>query len=176
MGRKGLPFDSNLLRRCVNFFYNFVPYSLSCTICEYFANNTIDHAMYNLKPKNRFLSQHPFVNDTLPVRLLSGTINLKKNIQEFTEDGVLFVNEKHVTKCDAVILATGYDISYPFMNESYIWSKDHKIELYKYVFSPHLKHAHTLALIGLVQVYGPAIPVSEQQSRWFVQLMKGKEV
>lgn len=37
-----------------------------------------------------------------------------------------------------------------------------------------MSHPETLGFIGLVQVFGPAIPVSEMQARWFVQNLLGK--
>ena len=173
VGRKGVPFDGNLIRRCINTLFNTFPYSLVCSVYEYIVNSSFDHYLYGLKPKNRIFSQHPFVNDVLAVRILSGLIILKNNIKEFTEDGVIFMGENQVTKCDIVIMATGYEIFYPFLDQSLIWSKEKEIQLYKFMFSPKLKHPHTMGLIGLVQAYGPAIPISEQQCRWYVQLMKG---
>ena len=47
------------------------------------------------------------------------------------------------------------------------------MQLYKYVFPPHISHA-TLAVIGLVQAIGAVMPISELQSRWFVNLLIGK--
>lgn len=114
------------------------------------------------------------VNDALPNRILSGTVVLKGDIREFTEDGILFEDEDEVVKCDAVILATGYEVCFPFLDHSILWTENNHVELYKYMFPPKLKHPHTLAAIGLIQAVGPAIPISEQQSRWFVQLMKGE--
>lgn len=113
------------------------------------------------------------VNDALPNRILSGTVIIKGDIEEFVEDGVIFKGESKVTPVDAVILATGYEVSFPFLDESILSTKDNEVKLYKYMFNPNLPHPHTLAFIGLIQAVGPAIPVSEMQARWFVHLMQG---
>lgn len=50
------------------------------------------------------------------------------------------------------------------------------IQLFKYMFNPHLEHPHTLAFIGLMQTIGPAIPIFEMQARWFCHLLEGNYV
>lgn len=85
----------------------------------------------------------------------------------------MFKGESEVTKCDAVILATGYKITFPFLSEKILPVKENKIRLYKHQFVPHLKHPHTLAIIGNIQPIGAILPISEMQSRWFAQLMAG---
>uniref|UniRef100_A0A3Q2WZ73 Flavin-containing monooxygenase n=1 Tax=Haplochromis burtoni TaxID=8153 RepID=A0A3Q2WZ73_HAPBU len=46
-------------------------------------NKIFDHALYNLKPKHRLFSQYPTLNDELPNRILSGTVQVKPNICRF---------------------------------------------------------------------------------------------
>lgn len=154
--------------------FNHVPFPILNAFVEYYLNERFDHGAYRIKPDHHVFAQHPMVNDALPNRILSGTVVLKGDIQEFNEDGIIFEGESEVVKCHAVILATGYEVSFPFLDKSILWTENNEVELYKYMFPPKLKHPHTLAAIGLIQAVGPAIPVSEIQSRWFVQLMKGK--
>ncbi|RWS00538.1 Dimethylaniline monooxygenase [N-oxide-forming] 5-like protein, partial [Leptotrombidium deliense] len=49
-----------------------------------------------------------------------------------------------------------------------------RVQLYKNVFQPKLKHPQTLAVIGLVQPLGAIFPIAELHSRWFCLLMKGQ--
>jgi dimethylaniline monooxygenase (N-oxide forming) len=49
-----------------------------------------------------------------------------------------------------------------------------QVELYKYVFSPKLKHPKTLAFMSLAQPIGALLPIGELQSRWFALLMANK--
>lgn len=85
----------------------------------------------------------------------------------------MFKGETDVTKCDAVVMATGYKIIFPYLSQDILPVKENKVRLYKHQFVPHLKHPHTLALIGLIQPIGAILPISEMQSRWFAQLMAG---
>jgi dimethylaniline monooxygenase (N-oxide forming) len=71
-------------------------------------------------------------------------------------------------------LATGYKISFPFVSQSLIPTDKNEVDLYKYVFSPKLKHPKTLAIISLIQPLGAILPVGELQSRWFALLMANK--
>jgi dimethylaniline monooxygenase (N-oxide forming) len=49
-----------------------------------------------------------------------------------------------------------------------------QVQLYKYVFSPKLKHSKTWAFISLAQPLGSLLPIGELQSRWFALLMANK--
>lgn len=151
----------------------FKSYNAICDELESKLNAKFDHETYKLKPKHRVLSAHPTMNDSLPNCILSGRVIVKGDIERFTENGIIFVGEDTVTKADAVILATGYQIKFPFLDKTVLSTDDNRIDLYKYSIPPHLKHP-TLALVGLIQPLGPIFPVSEMQCRWFMQLQTGK--
>lgn len=174
VGPKGEPFDATYLKRYLALLNKMTPLCIQSAIVERKLNERFDHKKYGVKPVHGVFSQHPMVNDALPNRILSGTVIVKSDIEQFTENGVIFRGESTVTPVDAVILATGYDVSFPFLDESIIWTQDNQVELYKYMFNPKLQHPHTLVVIGLIQAVGPAIPVSEMQARWFINLMQGE--
>lgn len=173
VGPFGIPFDMMYLRRIVFGIFDLVPYSLSCATTERFLNSRFDHKLYGLEPAHHVWSQHPMVNDALPNRILSGTVIVKGDIQEFVEDGVIFEGESHVTKCDVVVMATGYEVSFPFIDQSLVDTTGNQVPLYKYMFQPNLVHPETLCFIALTQPVGPLIPIAELQSRWFCQMMLG---
>lgn len=173
--RNGLPMDYMLLRRSNNLLKHLVPYSLVCHSVERELNQKFDHELYGLKPRHRVFGQHPFVNDALPNRILSGTVKIKKNVERFTEDGVVFQGENgKVTPVDVVILATGYETCFPFLGKEILDTSGTHIDLFKYAINPHLKRPESLMFIGLIQPYGPLIPISEIQARWFCQLQLGR--
>ena len=151
-----------------------LPFGLKCWLFETYANLWFNHNDYQLRPSHRLLSQHPFVNDSLPNRILSGTVVLKSDVKIFTENGVIFDGEENETICDVVFMATGYKLSIPFLSQDLIPTKNNRIFLYKWVFSPDLQHPKTLAFISMVQALFPIIPTGEQQSRWFAQLMANR--
>ncbi|XP_067133537.1 flavin-containing monooxygenase 5-like [Centruroides vittatus] len=170
VGSNGLPFDALYLCRFWNLLYHIVPFKINNSVIERMINNRFDHELYQLKPKHRILSQHPMVNDALPNRILSGTVVVKGPIKRFVRNGVIFEGEDFVTELDEVVLATGYVIKFPFLSEDIVSVKDNKVELYKYVIPPQLKH-RTLGVIGLIQIVGGLFPISEIQARWFVQVL-----
>lgn len=175
VGPQGKPFDTLFLRRSVNFLFNTVPYRMVCSTAENFINYHFDHSQYRIKPKHRIFEQHIMVNDALPNRILSGTIELKNNIERITETGVIFQGEHEEVPCDVIIMATGYKVHFPFIDQSLVPVVDNKVDLYKYVFAPNLQpHPETLAFIALAQPIGALFPIAEMHSRWYALIMSGK--
>jgi len=175
VGPAGKPFDTLFLRRWLNTLFNTVPYKVVCSFSENFINWHFDHSQYRIKPKHRIFEQHIMVNDALPNRILSGTIEMKNNIERITEDGVIFEGETEVTECDVIIMATGYKVDFPFIDQSLVPVVENKVDLYKYVFSPNLDpHPETLAFIALAQPIGALFPIAEMHSRWYALVMSGK--
>lgn len=173
VGPNGWPFDMMFLTRFIQFVWSILPYAIICSITEKFLNGRFDHKRYGLQPNHRVWSQHPTVNDALPNRILSGTVTVKGDIKEFTETGVIFDGDSEPTELDAVILATGYEVSFPFIEKEILDTSGNYCDLYKYAFVPHLTHPETLGFIALAQPTGPLIPIAELQVRWFCQLMEG---
>ena len=68
----------------------------SSKIGERQLNARFDHKKYGIKPSHGVFAQHPMVNDELPNRIISGTIQLKPNIKKFTENTVIFDNGRSV--------------------------------------------------------------------------------
>ncbi|XP_076308580.1 uncharacterized protein LOC143223999 [Tachypleus tridentatus] len=173
VGPNGSPFDAAFLRRYWNMIWQSIPFTLLCYFAERYINKRFNHETYNIKPDHRIFGQHPMVNDALPNRILSGTVIMKGNIKEFTQNGVIFEGEEKEHEVDVVILATGYNIKFPFVDENIFSFKNNEVDLYKYVVSPKLKHP-SLAFIALAQTVGALLPVGEIQARWFALLMTKK--
>lgn len=142
---------------------------------ESLLNFYLDHEKYGIKPKHRYTNQHPSICDELAHWVISGRVLIRSNVKEFTGNGVTFEGSDEAIECDSVVLGTGYDLGFPFLDESIIDVVDNRVELYKNVFNPRLDHPDSLAFIGLVQPLGAVFPVSELQSRWFAALMKGEK-
>ncbi|KAG8189433.1 hypothetical protein JTE90_012507 [Oedothorax gibbosus] len=173
VGPRGVPFDAAFVRRSFHMLQRWLPYNMICNFSEKLINDRFDHTLYNLKPKHRIWSQHPTVSDTLPIKLLSGTVVTRGGISRFTKHGVVFDGEQDETEVDAVILATGYKVKFPFLSDDVVRVVDNKVQLYKFIFPPHLPHS-SLAILGLVQPSGPGFPVGEMQCRWTSRIMSGK--
>ncbi|XP_075545121.1 flavin-containing monooxygenase 5-like isoform X1 [Dermacentor variabilis] len=173
VGPNGMPIDIFLATRLKNYMMRALPESVTNDYLENILNGFFNHEAYGLKPKHRYNAQHPTVNDALPNLILSGKVCVKKDIVEFTEDGVLFEGDDKVTLLDDVILATGYQIKFPFLPKDVVSVVDNQVQLYKYVFPPQLKHP-SLAIIGLIQPVGAIFPIAEMQSRWMAELLSEK--
>jgi len=115
------------------------------------------------------------MNDALPTKIMCGTVQVKSDIARFTENGVVFQGEQQETKCDVVILGTGYKFVVPFLSDKILpVLPGNRVRLYKHQFVPHIAHPETLGIIGLFQSVGAGIPVGELQVRWYALLNSGK--
>lgn len=171
VGDNGYPTDVVVSSRLLYFLKNILGDSVANSLLERRLNQRFDHAMFGLKPKHRFLSQHPTVNDDLPNRIISGRVKVKGNVKEFTETAAIFDDDSREDDIDAVVFATGYSFAFPFLEDS-VKVVENKISLYKNVFPPNLEKP-TLAIIGLIQPFGAIMPISELQGRWVTQVFKG---
>lgn len=172
IGPFGWPYDSWFATRFCDLIRHYVP-RFANWFAEKMAGFNFDHELYGLKPKHRFFQQHPSLSDTLPTCIMSGRVKVVRNIQEFTEYGMIFEGSDEVVQVDHVILATGYQMNFPFLDKSILSFNKNDAYLYKNMFNPTLPHPNTLALIGLVQPYGAGFPLGEIQARWYAGLMAG---
>jgi hypothetical protein len=69
-----------------------------------------------------------------------------------------------------VIYATGYRISFPFLDQTIFASDANEVELYKLVVPVDVPD---LFFVGLIQPVGALPPLAEQQARWVAQLLDG---
>lgn len=173
VGENGRPNDILLLRRSMYFLQTILPHSVVCTYTERILNRRFNHAAYNIKPNHRVWSQHPTVSDTLPVKMISGMVVARRGIKTFVPNGVIFEGEEDVTEVDVIILATGYQVKFPFLSDDVIRTDDNKVKLYKFMYPPHLPHP-SLVIMGLIQPSGPGFPPGEMQGRWAARVMSGK--
>ncbi|GFX88370.1 dimethylaniline monooxygenase 5 [Trichonephila clavipes] len=104
----------------------------------------MDHKRFGIKPYHSVASQHPTVNDEIQYKLLGGSIIPKKDVKEFSQNGVLFDGDEEMTPIDVVVFATGFSVKFPFLTDDILRvRKNNKVQLYKNMFPPQLKY-HTL--------------------------------
>ncbi|XP_033728026.1 dimethylaniline monooxygenase [N-oxide-forming] 5-like [Pecten maximus] len=169
---KGLPNDMESYRRYLLVLQRGIPKSILEWGMIRKSNKQFDHKAYSLRPDHGFFSQHPTINDDLPNRIASGSIIVKPNIKRFLDNGVEFEDGTTEKDIDAVILATGYKYNFPFLDTSLIEVKGNRVDLYKHLFPPNLKH-NTLVLVGIMQQIGAVFPISELQCRLSARVFKG---
>lgn len=173
VGDNGVPSDLMFNNRMRGWFIQMLPVGFINNVGEKQLNKRFNHKLYGLKPAHRIFSQHPMVNDDLPNRILSGTVSVKPNVQEFRGSSVVFEDGTVEDDIDLVVFATGYTFSFPFLSSHVLPVSKNKVSLYKYVYPPALERP-TLAIIGLIQPLGAIMPISEMQARWATRVFKGR--
>jgi len=76
-----------------------------------------------------YIEQHPFVNDDLANRILCGSVIVKPNVKEFTTDGhgVIFKDGSKIDHIDCVLMATGFNIAFPYLDEKILAVKNNRV-------------------------------------------------
>ncbi|NXY51622.1 FMO4 monooxygenase, partial [Ceuthmochares aereus] len=167
----GFPCDMVNTTRFNHFLDWLLPSALTNRIRFRKFNSWFNHANYGLA-STKSSKFKIIVNEELPFCLLSGTVILKPKVKEFTENSALFEDGTAEENIDVVLFATGYNFSFPFLDESVRSLIDDNRSLYKCIFLPQLEK-QTLAIIGLVQLTGSVMVGSEMQARWVTGIFAG---
>ncbi|CAJ0595987.1 unnamed protein product [Cylicocyclus nassatus] len=174
MHSRGMPLDTCMSRRFVYYVLFSLPRSIRAWQAHRSINSRFDHAAYGLQPKHDVFGAHTTQNDELPFRICSGTVVVKPNIEKFIEHDVYFTDGSWAKDIDYVVLSTGYDITFPIVeNGELIKVKNNQVDLYKYMFPLDQPH-NTLAVIGLIQPLGSIMPIAEMQARVFFSVLSGE--
>lgn len=123
-------------------------------------------------PESPILSQHPTVSQDVLRLVKDGQITVHRGISRTTEDEVVFSDGRR-TECDVIIYATGYRITFPFLDDTVVQVEDNQVDLYRRVVPPDTPG---LYFVGLIQPVGALPPLAEQQARWVAQLIDGTAV
>lgn len=130
-----------------------------------------DYATYGLqRPSFGILQSHLTMNSELLYYLRHGRVHPRRDIARFEGDTVHFVDGK-AEQYDAIIAATGFRISFPFFDKSFLDFDDGKdVPLYLHVF--HADHP-SLFFCGLVQPLGSIWPLSDLQAKLIASFIAG---
>lgn len=122
------------------------------------------------KPKHPFGHTHPTISNEIHIRLGSGDVIPKPNIARLAGNTVEFADGSQV-EADVLIYATGYRISFPFLDPSLIDAKGNDIALYERIFDPRYPD---LLFLALVQPLCAMMPIAEEQSKVMAAYLKGE--
>ncbi|HEX8123081.1 MAG TPA: NAD(P)-binding domain-containing protein [Solirubrobacteraceae bacterium] len=122
------------------------------------------------KPDHRMGQAHPTVSGRIHDRIQHGKVTPKPNIARLHRDEVEFADGTRV-HADVVVYCTGYKITFPFFDETFISAPDNHIELFWRVFEPSIPN---LAFIGLLQPLGAIMPLAEAQGQWVAEYARGE--
>lgn len=120
-------------------------------------------------PNHRFFEAHPTQSVELPLRLGSGDLRAKGDIDRFDGSTVHF-SDGTSEDFDVVVHATGYNITFPFFDPEFISAPDNHIRLYKRIFKPGIDD---LAFVGFAQAVPTLFPFVECQTRCVAAWARG---
>lgn len=153
-----------------------IPPWIPMPIAQFFANLLIRYGVGKMedfglpKPDHKFGSAHPTISQDLLVRLGRGDINPKPNIDKFNGKLVEFTDGTSV-EADVVIYCTGYDVKFPFFDESFLSAKENYLPLFFRMIQPDRKN---LFFVGLMQPLGAVMPLAEFQGKWIAEYLTGE--
>ena len=113
----GLPADLQLTRFISSLFRSLLS-SVVSGKCEKLANARLDHVLYGIQPSHSILTRPMVVNDDLPSRILSGSVQVRPGIDRLTSSGVQFTDGTCVDDVSTIICATGNSVIFVNENEN----------------------------------------------------------
>ena len=130
-----------------------------------------DQARYGVpKPKHAIWQEHATLSQELLPYVGHGWIGIKPNVRELRGNEVSF-DDGTSRPIDAIIYATGYKTTFPFIDRSLFEVTDGRVSLYRRIIPPALPG---LFMVGLVQPVGPTIPLVEIQACWIASVLAGE--
>lgn len=121
-------------------------------------------------PDHEILTAHPTVSSDLLQRVGNGDIAVKPDVEQLEGDQVKFVDDS-VEPFDAIIYATGYNISFPFFDPTFLSAPDNVLPLFKRIFVPGIDN---LMLIGFAQAIPSIIGFVQDQAAWVAAYLAGE--
>jgi dimethylaniline monooxygenase (N-oxide forming) len=129
-----------------------------------------DQRRFGLKrPEHPMWREHATLSQELLPYLGHGWISMKPNIKHLNGAEVEFEDGSRES-FDAIIFATGYKTTFPFLDKALFDPDKEVTNLYRRMIS--VKHPG-LIFAGLVQPVGPTIPLVEIQGRWLAKVLSG---
>jgi len=121
-------------------------------------------------PDRPMFAQHPAVSSDLLHYVGHGKVKMKPDIDYKDIHDVVFKDGSRAA-VDAIIYATGYNISFPFLDDTVMNPENNEISLFQLTVHPDY---NGLYFVGLCQPLGAVMPIAERQSVWIADLIEGK--
>ena len=101
-------------------------------------------------PENKIYENHPVINSKIKEIIGHGKINIYPEITDINKNKITFKNNKNI-KADIIVLATGFNLKYPFIDKHYLNWKDNMPDLYLNMFNPKY---NSLFMLGMYMSLG----------------------
>jgi dimethylaniline monooxygenase (N-oxide forming) len=123
-------------------------------------------------PTHKPGQSHPVQSERIRERLAAGAVTARPAIERLDGDRVVFVDGTSAP-ADLVIWATGYRVSFPFLDAALVAARDNELPLWKRAVHPDLPG---LYFLGLLQPLGAVMPLAEAQAAWIAETLLGDYV
>ena len=121
------------------------------------------------KPDHEPLDAHPSVSGEFLTRVGCGDITPKGAMERLVGDGVQFVDGTR-EPFDAIVWATGYNVTFPFFESPDLTPVENHFPLYKRMVKPGYE---SLFFLGLAQPLPTLVNFAEQQSKLIAKAIEG---
>jgi dimethylaniline monooxygenase (N-oxide forming) len=115
-------------------------------------------------------AERPTLSEGFIPALEAGRIEPRPEISAFDASSLKFTDGSEAD-ADVVLWATGYQPGFPFLDDEVLGCPADELALYRRIAHPTQRN---LFFIGFTRVICSLWPVSEQQAKWLVGVMKGK--
>jgi len=122
------------------------------------------------EPDHRPLQSHPTVSQDLLSRIGHGDVAVKPAIRELRGSEVAF-EDGSVETLDTIIWCTGYRVSFPFFESSFLEVRDNLLPLWNRTVLPGVDN---LFFVGLYQPLGSIMQPAELQGRIIGECLLGR--
>jgi hypothetical protein len=121
------------------------------------------------RPPHRLLEQIPIVSSDLVPALQTRAVTVKPAVARLDGERVAFADGS-VETVDAIVCATGYRLSFPFLPPGVLEQRGGTLPLYRRIVPLGVPG---LFFIGLVDAPSGLLPIVELQSDWLADLLDG---
>jgi cation diffusion facilitator CzcD-associated flavoprotein CzcO len=99
------------------------------------------------RPDHRLFETHPVINSRWPYEVARGAIRVMPDVRNLEGDHVAFADGRR-EPIDLIIYATGYKLSFPFIDRRHLNWRNDRPELFLNIFHPH---RDDLFVAGMIQ-------------------------
>ncbi len=121
-------------------------------------------------PDHRLIEGLPAITSDLVPALRRGSITVKPKVERLEGEHVRFEDGSR-ERVDGIVYATGYRISFPFLDPELLEPRGKELPLYRRIVPP--RHPG-LCFVGLVDAPGGLLPIVETQATWIAALLGGR--
>ncbi len=122
------------------------------------------------RPDHKLLESHPIVNSQIFQALGQGDIRPKPDLRELRGREVVF-QDGSTEPIEVIVYATGYRVSFPFLEPRHLNAPDGRPDFYLHVFHPTYEN---LFIVGMIQPDSGVWRIMDLQARAVAQYIRAE--